>query len=257
MLAIQHSWYMTMRHLRALARQPWYIAFSLLQPIIYLLLFSQLFKRVVELPGFSTTSYIAFLTPGIVIMSALFGGGWSGMSIIVDLDRGVLDRFLVTPVNRGALITGRILQLAVVTIVQAAIIFGLGLILGARFSGGVLGAVILVLLAILLAAPFGALSSAMALMARKEESVIGAVNFLLLPLSFLSTVFMDQSLMPGWIRTVARLNPANWAVQAGREALSANPDWAFILVRGGLLLALTIVCGWLATRAFRSYQASI
>lgn len=257
MMMLQHTWYMAVLHWRALLRQPWYIAFSLLQPMLYLLLFGQLFKRIVEIPGFGATSYIVFLTPGIVVMSALYSGGWNGMSIISDLDRGVLDRFLVTPVNRGALIAGRVMQLAVGTIIQAVIIIGVGLMLGARFAGGVRGVAVVVLLAILLAAPFGALSSAMALMARKEESVIGAVNFVLMPLTFLSAVFMDQSLMPGWIRTAARFNPANWAVQAGRSALSADPDWGLILSRSGLLLALTIACGWLATRAFRAYQRSI
>jgi ABC-2 type transport system permease protein len=82
MTLITHSYYMAIRQLRALIRQPWYVAFTLVQPIIWLVLYGQLFKRVVELPGFNASSYVSFLTPGVIVMSALFAGGWNGMSII-------------------------------------------------------------------------------------------------------------------------------------------------------------------------------
>jgi ABC-2 type transport system permease protein len=97
----------------------------------------------------------------------------------------------------------------------------------------------------------------MALLARKEETVIAASNFVLLPLTFLSSAFMQRDLMPGWIQTVARYNPVEWTVQAGREALTAQPDWSLVLSRMGLLTGLALVCTWLATRAFRTYQRAI
>jgi ABC-2 type transport system permease protein len=68
---------------------------------------------------------------------------------------------------------------------------------------------------------------------------------------------MQRDLMPGWIQTVARYNPVEWTAQAGREALTAQPDWGLVLSRMGLLVLLTLACTWLATRAFRSYQRSI
>jgi ABC-2 type transport system permease protein len=67
---------------------------------------------------------------------------------------------------------------------------------------------------------------------------------------------MQLSLAPGWIQEVARFNPVNWAVEAGREAVSAGPDWGFVLERLGLLIGLAVVMIWLATRAFRAYQRS-
>jgi ABC-2 type transport system permease protein len=89
MTTLAHSRYMTLRHLRELWRQPWYVAITLVQPVIWLLLFGALFKRVVEIPGFGGGNYIDFLTPGIVVITALFSAGWSGMSVINDIDRGV------------------------------------------------------------------------------------------------------------------------------------------------------------------------
>jgi ABC-2 type transport system permease protein len=252
-----HSGFMAMRHLRNLMRQPWYIAFTLVQPIIYLLLFGELFKRVVEIPGFGAGSYIVFLTPGIVVMTALFSAGWNGMTIVQDLDRGVMDRFLIAPTSRVALIAGQLIQLAVIVIIQSLIIIGLGLLRGADFPGGVPGVIVLIGSSILLAAPFGALSNALALLVRQEESVIAGVNFVLLPLTFLSAVFMAQNLMPSWMQSVARFNPVNWAVQAARSALGAHTDWTYVLIRLGWLFALTVACAWIATLAFRAYQRSV
>jgi len=259
MTALIHTLDIAGRHLRNFSRQPWYIAFSLVQPIIYLLLFGALFKRVVELPGFNTGSYATYLTPGIVAMSALFsGGGWLGVTVVSDLDRGVLDRFLVSPVSRSALITGLLIQTGLVTVIQSLILIGLGVLVGARFAGGVAQVVVLVAAAVLLTAIFGALSCAVALIVRKEESIIGVVQFLLLPLTFLSSVFMAPALMPGWIRQVSRFNPLNWAVEIGRSAPeAASLDWSLVLTRGAGLVALAVVATWLATRAFGAYQRSI
>lgn len=256
MTLLRQSWWMMIRLQRILIRQPWYVALTLIQPIIWLVLYGQLFRRVVELPGFRSSSYIDFLTPGVVVMSALFSSGWTGMGVINDLDQGVMDRFLISPVQRPAIILGRLLNLSLITVIQSLILFGLGALLGARYAGGPGGLLVLVMAAILLGMPFGALSIALGLTLRKEESVIGAVNFVLLPLTFTSPVFMANALMPGWMRAVAQFNPVNWSVEAGRGALQGNADARAIMLRLAYLAAFTAFSGWIATRAFRSYQRS-
>ena len=134
---------------------------------------------------------------------------------------------------------------------------GVGLVAGARYPGGAPGVLVTVLVTVLLAVGFGSFSNAVALMVRSRESLIGIAQFLTLPLSFLSTAIMAEEAAPGWIRTVARVNPVNWAVSASRDALSADPDWAAVLTNCGLLLVLAIVLAFLATRAFRAYQRSV
>jgi ABC-2 type transport system permease protein len=170
MTAVRHMSYMALRDLRALWRQPWYVAVTLVQPLIWLLLFGELFKR---------------------------------------------------------------------------------------FPGGVLGVLVLVLVAGLLGASFGALSNSLALVTRQEGSLIGAVTFLVLPLTFLSTALMRHDLLPGWMRTAADVNPVDWAIEAGRSATAASPDWGLVATNTALLAALLAVCATLATRAFRSYQRSV
>jgi ABC-2 type transport system permease protein len=232
------------------------VAFTLVQPTIWLVLYGQLFKRVVELPGFHAVSYISFLTPGIVVMSALFGSGWNGMGLIREIDEGILDRFLIAPVSRVALLLSRFVSMAIVTAIQSTFLFILGALLGAQYPGGLVGLIVLLLSAILMAAPFAALSCALGLALRKEESVIGAVNFILLPLTFVSPVFMANTLMPDWMQFVARFNPVRWSVEAGRAALSGHLDPSGLLLRWGFLIAFGLFSTWVATRAFRGYQAS-
>ena len=87
--------------------------------------------------------------------------------------------------------------------------------------------------------------------------MIAASNFILLPLTFLSSVFMAQALMPQWMQDVAQYNPVNWAVQAGRGALEADPAWGSVLWRLFWLAVFAAVSGMLATRAFRAYRRSV
>jgi ABC-2 type transport system permease protein len=167
-----------------------------------------------------------------------------------------MDRFLVTPASRGAIVYGRLVQLAIVAVIQSAILLLIGALSGADYST-IVGLLVLVFAGILLGAAFGGLSNAMSVVVRREETVIAAVNFVILPLTFLSTVFLPQEILPGWIRTVARLNPVNWAVEAGRTAVFPSPDWGLIAIRMAYLAVLAVLCSLLATRAFRAYQRSV
>jgi ABC-2 type transport system permease protein len=257
MTAVSDTWALTVRDLLRLLRQPWFIAIVLVQPVIWLLLFGALFERVVDIPGFQGGDYKQYLVPGVLVMTAFFSSGWNGMSTIEDLDRGVTDRLLVTPVKRLPLIAGRVGQNLVQVVLQSVVVVAMALATGVTFDGGVLGVVALVLIGGLLGTAFAALSNALALVARKEESLIGAVTFLQLPLTFLSTAFMQPALMPDWIGTVATVNPVDWAIRAGREAIAASPDWSSVAGYCGLLGAFALACLLLATRAFRAYQAQV
>ncbi|WP_262850721.1 ABC transporter permease [Mumia quercus] len=254
---ITHTRLLTGRSLRTLGRQPAYLALTLIQPLVWLLLFGELFRNVVELPGFGGSSYLTYLTPGVVVMTAMFSAGWAGTGFIVAMDRGVMDRDLSSPVSRTALIASSLASQSVTIAVQALIVMVVGVVAGARFDGGVAGWVVVVVAAVLLGAVFAALSDAVALLVRQQEALIGISQFLTLPLTFLSSVMLPSALMPGWVAEAARFNPVDWAAVASREALSASPDWSVVAERLGLLLALGLVLAWLATRAFRAYQRSV
>ncbi|MCW2941284.1 MAG: pdr1 [Actinomycetia bacterium] len=251
------NWWMTHRRLKALVRQPAVVGMMLMQPAIWLFLFGGLFKNIVELPGFAGQSYLGYLVPGVVVMSAVSSNMWAGMSVIEEIDRGTLNRFLVTPVSRGAIMNAGVIEQAVSTAVQSVLIIVLGWIGGAHYTGGVTGLAALVLASVLLGAVFSALSNTMGLLVRQREMIIGLSVALLLPLTFLSSAFMPTALMPGWIRHVAAFNPVNWSLEAARAGLLAKPDWTNLAVHGGWLLALAALMVWLATYSFRAYQKSI
>ena len=257
MTAFADTWALTVRDLIRLWRQPWFIAITLVQPIIWLLLFGALFERVVDIPGFHGGDYKQYLVPGVLVMTAFFSSGWNGMSMIEDLERGVTDRLLVTPTKRWSLIVGRLGQNTVQALIQSLVIVGMALAIGVTFEGGPLGVAALVFAAVLVGTAFAALSNALALVTRQEETLIGAVTFLQLPLTFLSTAFMQRELIPDWVASVADYNPVNWAIEAGREAVQSNVDWATVAGYCGLLAAFALACTMLATRAFGAYQAQV
>ncbi|MFE9609284.1 ABC transporter permease [Streptomyces sp. NPDC006012] len=255
--ALTQTWYMTQRQLMVFARQPAYAIITLIQPVIWLFLFGNLFKKVVELGGFGTTSYLDYLVPGVVVMSALSSNMWAGMGTLEEIQRGTLDRFLTTPVSRAALMNGNVVNNGLVTAFQSVVIVLLGLLGGADYPGGIAGIAVLVLTSVLLGTVFGALSNTLGMLVRERESIIGINTFLLLPLTFLSSAFMAPSQMPSWMRHVADFNPLDWAMVAGRSAMSAHPDRADVALRGGALLALASAAVWVSIRTFRAYQRSV
>ena len=254
-----HSALLTRRSVTALVRQPAFVAITLVQPAIWLLLFGALFETAVQIPGFGADgrSYLEYLTPGVVAMTALFSAAWAGTVYIEDMTLGVMDRMLASPVRRGAMMSGTIAYQSITAIVQTAVIIGIAYAAGARFDRPFPGIVLTFAAAVLLTVVFAALSNAVALLSRDQNALIGISQLLSLPLAFLSSAIMDPRLAPDWIQTAATYNPLDWAVVVSREGLAAAPDWAAIWPRLGALTALAIVMSWLATKAFAAYQRSV
>src|SRR3954466_5426770 len=123
-----------LRNARVMLRQPAFVVITLVQPLIWLLVFGALFKAVTRIPGFASGSYLDYLTPGIVVMLAVSSAGWTGMGFVEDINSGVMDRLLVTPGWRGAFNLGSVAQCVVSVLVQTQIIVVLALIIGAIFT---------------------------------------------------------------------------------------------------------------------------
>ena len=256
MNVVTQTLYLCGRVLRNLSRQPIWIVVMVVQPMFWLLLYSQLFRRITDLPGFGATSYIDYLTPGVAVMTAFFSGSWAGMGMIEDLDRGVLERFLATPASRGAIVFGRILEASIVATLQGLLILLTGLLLGAT-NGGAVGWLVILLVAFLTAAGFSGLSHGIALRTRQEASMIAVAQFISLPLVFFSSLLIARALIPGWMQNLSLLNPVEWAVRAARGEVLPGTDWsemgAFLL----LLVAFVGVTTAFATASFRSYQRTL
>jgi len=255
---VRQAWViLTARHLRQLYRMPVVIFMTLIQPVIWLLLFGALFKKVAEIPGFGGGNYITYLTPGVVIMTAMFSASWTGMAYIEDMGNGVMDRFLTAPVGRGALTAAMLAYQGLTTVLQSAIIVAIGWGIGATFPGGAAGIVTLIGVSVLIAVAMAGISNWFALLTRQREALIGASTTLVLPLTFLSGAFLSLRLVPGWIADIAKYNPVNWAASAGRIAVQAHPAWTTIGAYSGFLALAVTITAAAATLAFRSYQRSL
>jgi ABC-2 type transport system permease protein len=247
---------MVVRQAINLMREPIWIALLLIQPMIWLLLYGQLFSRVPALRGGAST-YVEFLTPGIVVMNAFFGGTWAGMAMITDLDRNVVSRFLATPASRLSIVLSQVVRSGLTALIQALIILIVGLALGVRVHGGVVGWLVVLAVGALVAMPFAAISNGIALLVRREATMIATANFVGLPLMFLSSILIQQRVMPHWMSQVSRFNPVNWGVRAARDAVVVGGHWGDVGMYMALLLGLTAVTSLFATWTFRLYQRSI
>lgn len=256
MTTARHTWFFIGRQVRNLLREPIWVAITLVQPMIWLLLYGQLFSRVPSLRA-GADSYVEFLAPGVVVMNAFFGATWSGMAMIDDLNKKWVERFLATPVSRLAIVLSQVARAGLTAIVQALVILIVGLALGVRVHGGVAGWFVVLLAAALIATVFAGISQGIALLVRREATMIGVANFIGLPLMFLSSILISREQMPDWMDFLAKFNPVNWASDAARFAIVSGGHWSSISMDLGLLLAATAVTTSFATWTFKAYQRSL
>jgi ABC-2 type transport system permease protein len=237
--------YLFVRYLKKLVRNPILLFFSLFQPIIFLLLFTQLFSKFSSLPGFlaatGASSYLEFATAGILLQNAFGSALQSGTSIVLDLDTGYLQKMLVTPVSRYAILLGRLTSDAFRVVVQSAIILGLAYALGATVATGVVGIVLMLFTVAFFGLAWSGISLAIGLKTRSSETVFAIGGFLTFPLLFMSTALTPRLFMPGWISDVSNFNPISYTVDAARVLMINGYDWGTVLKAFGVIGLIAVV----------------
>ena len=208
--AITDTWYIILRDIKTRIRMPVFIFISLFQPILWLVLFSQIFESI-SLPG--DIEYRDYFAPGVVVMTVLFSSAFSGFATLMDIDAGIMSKMMVTPVNRVSIITGRVIANVFVGVIQASIILVVATIfMGVHIETGVPGMIFMLFLAVLLGMGLAAFSNGMAVLLKRQETVMAAVNLFTMPLLFLSSMMMQPENLPGWLDTVRQFNPVDYAI---------------------------------------------
>ena len=203
-------------------RNPFVLVVSLVQPIIFLVLFTQVFGQVATgavNQGAADISYETYLVPAICMQVALAAAATSGVGLVNDIENGMFEKVLVSPMNRTAVFLGKTAAEVVRIAAQILIIIGLGVLLGAEVETGVVGALGIVGVGILFSFWFIALSNTLAVITKDQESTIIGANLLQFPLLFVSTAFLPLAVLPGWIQIVARFNPVTYGVDAARAIM--------------------------------------
>lgn len=212
---IRDTWYLFNKYLRITMRMPMWALFTIVQPLIWLLIFGQLFKNMASIPGFPAGRYMDFFLPGAIIMTVLFGTSWSGVSLLREINFGTVEKMLVTPVSRIAIVMSRVIHSAFTVIIQCIIITIVALIFGVSASS-LIGILLSLIVVFLLSVGFSSLSNGLAMWLKREEPLVVMGNMMTLPLMFFSSAMVPKSFMPEWIRVITMVNPIDYAVEAIR-----------------------------------------
>jgi ABC-2 type transport system permease protein len=252
-------------------RNPFVLVVSLVQPIIFLILFTQIFGGVATGAinrGGASISYETYLVPAIAIQVSLAAAATSGVGLVNDIESGMFEKVLVTPMSRVGVFVGKTAAEVLRIAVQILIILGLGVLLGAEIATGLAGALGIVAVGILFSLWFVSLSNALAVVTKDQESTIIGANLLQFPLLFVSSAFLPLASLPGWVQTVAQFNPVTYGVDAARaiilgrdvmtvvEVTAFGGLWDSVVPGVAVLLALDLVLGGVAIALLRRATSS-
>ena len=251
---IADTWYLFNKYMKITIRMPMWTLFTLVQPLIWLVIFGQLFRNMAQLPGFPTASYTDFFVPGVLIMTVLFGSSWSGVSLLREIQSGTVDKMLVSPVSRVAVVLSRVLHSTAQVVVQVLIMLAVAWSLGARLNLNPFYLGLSMLIVLMLGLCFAAVSNGFAIALQREEPLVIIGNLMTLPLMFFSTALVPASFMPDWIKYIATVNPINYAVEAVRDVLVGTPNVAGYGTAALILALFTVAAVWWAVAAFDSLR---
>jgi ABC transporter DrrB family efflux protein len=250
------------RNLLRMMRIPEVVIFGLVQPIMFVVLFSYVFGGSVAVGGsLSATDYRNFLMAGIFAQTVTFATAGAGAGIADDMSKGLIDRFRSLPMSRGAVLTGRTLADLVQTALTVVVLACVGLLVGWRIHNGVpkmFGAFALLLL---LGYAFSWIGALIGLSVRSPEAATSGGLIWLFPVTFVSNAFVDSSQMPGWLQPVADWNPFSATVQAcrvlfGNPGVSQSDAWPMDHPVWASLSWSVIIIAVFRTWAVRKYRSA-
>jgi ABC-2 type transport system permease protein len=233
-----------------LRRDPTELATRAIQPMLWLLLFGEVFSHIRAIPT-GNRPYLDFLAPGILAQSVLFVAIFYGIAVIWERDLGVVHKLMVTPTARSALVLGKALSAGVRGLSQALIIYVLALILGVKISWNPLAIAGVLLLVLIGAALFSTFSLIIATIVKTRERFMGIGQVLTMPLFFASNAIYPISIMPVWLQDISRVNPLSFEVDGIRTLMLAGETSSFGLgVDFLVLLAITAILVAVAGRLY-------
>jgi ABC-2 type transport system permease protein len=247
--SVSDAFVMTRRNLLVWIRVPAYIVFTVVQPVIFVLLFRYVFGGAIQVGN--QGGYVNYLMPGIIGQTAAFASFATAIALAQESKQGVIDRLRSLPMARSAVLAGRLIADGIRMLVTLLVIIGVGYAVGFRFQNGVLSAVGMIALAEAFGITVCCVSATIGLAIRDEESVQAFGLIWLFPLTFVSSAFVQTSTMPTWMQAFADHQPVTLVINAMRALALGGPVnpalWQSIAWLAGILL----VFAPLAVRAYK------
>jgi len=247
--AVTDTLTITRRNLLVWLRVPAYLVFTVIQPVMFVLLFVYVFGGAI--PVSTPGGYVNFLMPGIIAQTAAFASFATAIALAQELKKGVIDRLRSMPMARSAVLTGRLGADTVRMLVTILIIVGVGYAVGFRFLNGFGPAVAMVVLATVFGLAICTIAAFTGLAIGDEESVQAFGLIWLFPLTFVSSAFVPISTMPGWLQAFASNNPVTYVINTMRSLALGGPIAADLWKSIAWLAGIFIVFVPLAVRAYR------
>ncbi len=250
--AVSDALVMTRRDLLVWMRVPAYIVFTVVQPVIFVLLFRYVFGGAIQAPG--SGGYVNYLMPGIIGQTAAFATFATAIALAQEATKGVIDRFRAMPMARSAVLAGRLIADSIRMLIVILVIIGVGYAVGFRFENGVGGALGMVLLAEAFGIAVCSVSAFVGLAIKDEESVQAFGLIWIFPLTFVSSAFVPIASMPDWLQVFAKNQPVTLVINAMRAMALGGPQfplnpalWESVAWLAGVLIVFVP----LAVRSYR------
>jgi ABC-2 type transport system permease protein len=237
------------RNVRASLRNPVWLFIGLFQPVLYLLLFAPLLSNLAMVPGFPKGGAFTVFTPGLLVMMALFGTAFAGFGLVDLIRAGYVERILVTPVSRTAMLLGHVLRDVLTLLVQCGVLVLLALAMG--LSVNLFGLLVSFALVVLTGVLMASLSYALALLLKQEDALASVINTLATPLLLLSGITLPLTLAPAVIQSIASVNPLAYEVTATRALFVGDFSDSAILTAVVSIGALALLAFIWAARSLR------
>jgi ABC-2 type transport system permease protein len=216
MSTVAHYLALSRRSINTTVRQPTSIIPPVIFPLVFLALTSASLSESTSLPGFpQVDSFMQFVISTTIIQGALFVSVAAGAAMGTDIEGGFFERLIASPVSRTSLLVGRVAGAATFGFLQAWLYFGITSIFGLTVEGGIVGMLLVSVVAATVAAGFGSISVTLALRTGSTEAVQGSFPLLFVFL-LLSSAFFPRELMSGWFKSVATINPLSHMIEGVR-----------------------------------------
>lgn len=230
------------RYLTKLVRNPTLLGTNLATPLLFLVLFSQLLTKFGEFLPAGSGGYLAYLTPGVIVFSAMIGAPQGAVSLVNDLNSGFLSKMLLTQANRSAILLGRLVTDMLVAVAESVITILLAVALGVQFSAGLFGVLLILLTVAFFEFALSGIFLAVGIRTRKTETISAVSGVVFFPLIFISSAMFPLSFFPSWAQTISNYNPVSYASDVTRELVSGGLTVgtlasAYVLI--GVLAAVT------------------